>query len=415
MGIKHKKPLFVLLFLLMGMAVFAQENANSEPATPLPADAEPSFRLSDSDSGVLFLQRLAWESARYAVRYMIVLERKNESNGLWMEVLRRNISNDATYIDVSVPAGQYRYRVSSFNILDQLDKQTDWEEFTVIQALQPSIVSFSPAAFYFDRLTPRILTLNGENLLPDTDMYLVSKNVLDAEGNPLIIKPREQHRNELGETARLIFNEEDLVAGKYEVFAKNPGGLETRTGEFSISLAKPFDINVSGGYIPMLTLFGQRDYYLNKVFVPLSLATKASFIPFKWKFGNLGAEFSSSWSLLKSRQTNSYGQRIDSTAHLFIVDLGVLFQYWIIPKRLSVNGSLGFGFAGILNYHFVHDPGGKGPSMNAAAFNYYLGSSVQWLFFKQIFIEGSLDFLHVAHKDIPTGFVRIGIFGGYQF
>ena len=414
MQIELKKTLLILILLLAGLVVFAQETPGPDFATPLPPNTEPSFRLSDADSGALFLQRLAWESARYAIRYVVILERKNEATGVWVEVLKRNVSADLSYIDVSVPAGQFRYRVLSYNILDQLDNQTDWEEFTVIQALQPSIVSFSPSAFYFDRLTPRILTLNGENLLPDTDIYLISKSVIDLEGKPLIIKPRELHRNELGETARLIFNEEDLVAGKYEIFAKNPGGLETKTGDFSMALAKPFDINVSGGYIPMLTLFGQRDFYLNKVFLPLSFGTRVSFIPFKWKFGNLGAEFNGSWSLLKSSQTTAT-QQVDSKAHLIIADLGVLFQYWIISKELSVNGRLGFGFAGIINYHFDYSPGGKSDSISKAAFNYQIGASVQWLFYKQIFIEGSLDLLHVAHKEIPTGFVRIGIFGGYQF
>jgi len=412
----------VFILLLCAAALFSQEAPLPDVMAPAPeteaappadqgsTDTEPSFRLSVAESGALFLQRLSWQKAQYAIRYMVVLERRNEATGVWIEVLQRNVSAEFTYLDVSVPAGQYRYRISSFNILDQLDNQTSWEEFTVIQALQPSIVSFSPSAFYFDRLTPRIINLQGENLLPDTEIYLISKTQYDDNGEPLILKPMELYRNELGETARLIFDEEILVLGKYDIFAKNPGGLETRTGDFTIALAKPFDLNVSGGYAPMVALFGQKDYFLNRVFIPGSLLLRVSFVPFKWSFGNLGAEFNPGWAYITSDN-----EGFSTSANLVLAHFNVLFQYWLIQRQLSVNGRVGMGVAGIFNYHFVFDTGKSGESMSTAAFTYNLGASVQWLLYKQIFVEASLDFVHVTHSEIPMGFVRFGISGGYQF
>ena len=411
------KCMLTLILFLCAVTLFSQEVPSLDiwaPATDTeteqPIDTEPSSRISDAESGALFLQRLSWQRAQYAVRYMVVLEKKNETTGVWIEVLRRNVSADFTYLDVSVPAGQYRYRISSFNILDQLDNQTSWEEFTVIQALQPSIVSFSPTAFYFDRLRPRIINLEGENLLPDTEIYLVSKNELDENGEPLVLKPMELHLNELGETARLIFDEEILILGRYDIIAKNPGGLETRAGDFTIALAKPYDLNVSGGYAPMLTLFGQKDYFLNRIFIPASVLLRVSFIPFKWSFGNLGAEFCPGWAFLSS-ENESYS----TSANLVLAHFNVLFQYWLIQRALSVNGRLGLGVAGLFNYHFVFDTGKSGNSMSIAALTYNLGASVQWLLYKQIFVEVSLDFVHVTHSEIPMGFMRFGITGGYQF
>ena len=418
----RKRWLLILTLFLYAVVVNAQELSDYNEDTalqdgvtvsnPETADTilEPSFRLSESDSGALFVQTLTWERARYAVRYTVVLERRNEATGIWAEVLRRIVSADFTHMDVSVPAGQFRYMVSSYNILDQLDNQTSWEEFTVIQALQPSIVSFFPPVFYLDRQTPRILTITGENLLPESDIYLIHKTFLDENGEPPLLIPRELHRNELGETARLIFDDEDLVAGSYEIYAKNPGGLETRFGDFVIAVAKPYDINASGGYAPMLALFGQKDYFLSNIFIPVSFIARASFIPFKWSFGNLGAEISPSWFYISSDQNN-----VKTSAHLLTVHVGALFQYWLIPKLVSVNARAGIGVGGIFNYHFVYDTGSKGNSMSVAAFSYHLGASVQWLAYKQIFVEGSLDFTQVARKEIPMGFVRFGICGGYQF
>jgi len=404
-----KKVLLAFFLIFSSAALFAQATGITSPG-PAQPNSEPSFRLADSEKGALFVQRLSWEKAQFAIRYVILLERKNEATGAWNEVLRRSVSADYTYHDVSVPAGQYRYRIASFNILDQLDSQTQWQEFTVIQALQPSILSFTPPAFYFDRLTPRIINLTGENLLPDTDLYLISKTQLDETGTPLVIKPAEMHRNELGETARLIFDEESLVLGKYEIIARNPGGLSARIGDFSIEIAKPFDINVSGGYAPMLAIFGQKDYFLNKIFIPGSLVFRGSFVPFKWRFGNLGAEVSPAWAYLSSDNADAR-----TSANLVMVHFNALFQYWLVSNSLSVNGRAGLGVTGIFNYHFVYNTGKKGKSMSTAAFTYDFGASVQWFPYKQIFIEGGIDFVHVAHPEAPMGFIRLGICGGYQF
>ena len=423
-----RKALLILFLLCMAVgANYSQElpepndsgNPEAESLVPDPGlenpdaalpELEPAFRLSETESGLFFLQRLTWEEARYAVRYQVILERRRETTGIYTEVLRRNMDAGDTFIDVSVPSGEYRFMVYSFNILGLLDSQSEWEYFVVLQALQPSIVSFSPGAFYFDRLTPRNLVLAGENLLPDAEIYLESRNLVDESGAKLILTPMEIHRNELGETARLIFLEEDLVAGDYDIVVINPGGLITRTGPFSIALAKPFDINVALGYTPLVAAFGQKDYFLDHAGIPLSFSARASFVPLKMRIGNLGGEISPLWARITSDKDG-----FKTSAHLLVVNIDGLFQYWIIRRELSVNGRAGIGFAGIFNYTFTFDTGGTWDPINTAAFSFNFGASVQWMFFKQIFLDAGLDYIHVAHKEIPMGLIRFGIFFGYQF
>ena len=430
-----KKFLALFLFSLLCRVIFAQDEAGSVPdaeeaadlssipadsssanlyaenvpADGTPVEGEPSFRLSETDAGKLFFQRLIWAEARYAISYTVILERKREEQDVYAEVLRKNVNT--THIDVSVPAGAYRYRVSSFNILGQLDSQSDWEYFEVLQALYPTILTFTPEAFYFDRLAPRIILLEGENLMPGAEIYLESKTLVGENGEPFILKPREILRNDLGENARLIFNEEDLVAGIYEIAVKNPGGLSARNGDFVIAMAKPFDINVAGGYAPMLMLFGQKDNFFDRIAVPLSFSARVSFIPFKWNFGFLGAEISPSWYYLSSELEGIH----KTSANIFMINIGGIFQYWLIKREVSFNGRAGFGYAGIFNYHFKFPNGKTSESVNTSAFSFSFGASVQWLFYRQFFVEGGFDYVHVAHSEVPMGFVRIGLFGGYQF
>ena len=401
MGIK-KGLLILLLFSLLGGGIYAQADDDA------PVEVELPYRISESDSG-LFIQRLSWNAAQYAVRYNVILERKGDESNVYTEVLRRNV--ETSYIDISVPPGEYRYQVLSYNVLGMIDSQSDWEYFTIIAALYPVILTFSPKAFYFDRLTPRIISLTGENLLPESEMYLENKTTLDEDGKPVIMKPKEILRNELGESARLVFNEEDLVAGRYNIVVKNPGGNEARIGDFIITMAKPYDINVAAGVMPMFTVYGQKEYVLDHVFIPLSFGARASFIPFKWKIGFWGAELNASWAYLGSDQPIA-----KTTAHLLLVNAGGVFQYWLMPKELSVNGRISAGFAGIIDWKFQFNDTGKfSDPINTSAFMFSVGSSVQWYFYKQIFVEGGFDYIHIAHKDIPMDFIRIGIYGGYQF
>ena len=423
MGIK--KILYIAsLFFIIPWIISAQEINDSDgdnddadneivsetdvPADGSPIEGEPSFRLSDTDSGLLFFQRLTWEEARYAVRYTVILERKRENLDAYAEVLRRN--TDQTHVDISVPPGDYRYRVLSFNILGLLDSQSDWEYFMILQALYPSILDFSPRAFYFDRLTPRIIVLEGENLLPEAEIYLESQTAYDEDGELIIIRPMEIIRNELGENARLIFDDEELIAGSYEIVLKNPGGLVARAGLFRIAMAKPYDINLAGGYTPMLAVFGQKKYFLDHVLIPGSFAARASFVPFKWDIGFLGAEVSPFWAYISSDQNN-----YKTSAHLLVVNFDALYQYWMKPRLLAINGRAGFGIAGIFNYHFVYSTGSVSDSTGTMAFSFNLGGSAQWFIYKQFFVEGGLDYIHIIHSEVPMGFIRLGLFGGYQF
>jgi len=418
--------LIICLFCFVGWQASTQ-NAGPEPGKPAgdsdnkgssgsaapvdgaPGEGEPSFRLSETEGSTLFYQRLKWEEAQFAVSYHVILERKRENLDVYAEVMRKNVTEP--FIDISVPAGDYRYRVMSFNVLGLMDTQSDWEYFKVIQALKPTILDYSPSAFYFDRLTPRIINLNGENILPASEIYLENKTAKDENGKPLILKPSEIYSNDLGETAQLVFKDEDLIAGTYDIVAKNPGGLETRTGPFTIAMAKPYDINLSGGFTPSLTLFGLKNDFLDQVFIPLNLSVRGSFIPFKMDIGNFGFELNSGWSYLTSENDKN-----KTSAHFVFFHAGALYQYWLIKKELSVNGRAGIGMAGIFNYYFVFKDTGKSSvdSKNTMAFSFELGGSVQWFVYKQIFVEGSLDYLHFAHPEVPLGFVRIGLFAGYQ-
>jgi len=145
MEIKKTFLFFSLLFFLEGIS-FAQggnEGSDNNSTTPTretvpnesvsagnsSPEGDVAARFSETDGDLFYSQRLSWDEARYAVRYTVILEQKRENADAYVEVLRRN--TERTYIDVTVPPGEYRYQVMSFNVLGLPDTQSDWDYFVV--------------------------------------------------------------------------------------------------------------------------------------------------------------------------------------------------------------------------------------------------------------------------------------------
>ncbi|MDR1566899.1 MAG: hypothetical protein LBS48_06440 [Treponema sp.] len=383
------------LFLLFALFVFS--------ASAFPQ--ETSYRLEETEGGSLFVQHLEWESTEYASRYEVVLEQKKIST--YTQVMRRIV--EAPFLDISIPAGEYRYKISSFNVLGRLDAESEWVYFSVIPALQPVIFSYDPENFYFDRPSLRIIRLEGVNLTMESEIYLLRRNE-DPQAEPEKIVPREVRRTELGESAQLVFYEEDLLAGVYDILVFNPGGLETAAGPFGISVAKPYDINLSAGYAPLIKLYGPAPRLIDSAFIPLGFSARASFVPFKRDTGFFGAEADLSWNYLYTQDDNFITRASFVNFHI-----NALYQYWYIKNILAFNARLGLGLSGVLNYYFEFvDTGKTWDPMSSAFFSVGLGASVQWLFYGQLYAEAGFDYFHAAAKAMPMGFLRFTLSMGWQ-
>jgi len=103
-----KQVLFCILFLLFFTSIPISAQTGSTPET-------------------LYNRRIVWREDAYTFRYRVEVERQD--NGSFRNFLREYTT--APFLVVSLPAGEYRFRITPYDILDRPAPGTDWVRFEV--------------------------------------------------------------------------------------------------------------------------------------------------------------------------------------------------------------------------------------------------------------------------------------------
>jgi hypothetical protein len=381
---ENKNGLFFVVLLLLVSVLGAQE-----------------YYLDRNDGETRFIQRLTWQADEFVLRYEVVIEEKvgmgtakeepdaaEKDEAAWektvaeevfLEVLRE--FTRTAFIEFSLPPGIYRYKVTIHDLLDRPGEASEWVLFEIIQALEPELHNFFPTYFHLDKDGPWILNLTGLNLSPDAEVYLHR-----AEKDTVIV-PLEYSGNTELSSARLIFDVRQLVPGNYEIYMKNPGGLDTSAGTFEIGFHKSPSIYIEAAYTPLIPIYGKLDQLDNSPIFPLGAAFRLGFVPLKKSWGHLGVELTASWNYLSS------GSGSDKESfNILGAEAAVLYQKWLSNRIMAISFRAGAGLAGTANMLL--------PQAET-------GGAFLWLFHKPFFMEGGIDYIHrLTDTTLSPGYLR---------
>jgi len=232
------------------------------PAVLLHAqDADMAGFLLDT-SGLLpkFFQRLVWEGDEYALNYEVVIQRRSIIGDEYMDFLTETTKEE--FLSVSLPPGKYRYCVTIVDLLGIRGESSQWRQFEVLTAFQPVIEKFYPPSFLLDKNIDRILDISGNNLSKESEIYLRSGNIRLFPLDVQIINDKR---------IKLIFDDKTLVTGNYEIYVKNPGGLETTKPDFSVKYKKPLDLFFKSFWTPVIPVYGEICESSNSGFFPVGM------------------------------------------------------------------------------------------------------------------------------------------------
>jgi hypothetical protein len=408
MAIKMLNLISGKMFFLVGILItLGQPLAFGQDAAETAPNDQRNYYIDHSEGEPRLVQRLIWEKADYVLRYEVTVQ-KREAEGRYSEAER--VSTEENFAEFSLIAGRYRFSVALYDFLDEFSFSTEWREFEIVRAFQPELLGFSPQVFYFDEDAVWELTVHGRNLLPESEIYLV-------QGNTTI---RPASKTCEGDSAHLLFPTASLVLGEFSVYVRNPGGLDALLKTFTITNKKPFDLNISLGYAPIIPLYGYlfRDFALekneyspldaNKVqapfpdnIYPLGLAARIGLMFYKRNWGNLGLEASGSFTPLKHES-----ELYTSLAYLSNAHLSFMYQKYFFRRAVAFNASLGVGLAVLQNFHYEYADSAPTENKNA-----YFPSSIASFSFmvfivKPVFLNVGADFIQTFTSEAPLpGFI----------
>jgi len=340
---------------------------------------EAGYFVDYSEGRPRFIQRLVWDSDEYALYYEILISVDN--NG-YREYSRDRTENN--FIQVSLPPGKYRYNVTPFSLLEIRGETSEWKEFEVFQAFVPELDSFSPYAFHLDQNFERVLHITGANFLEESEFYLKSKTNSIYPQRVVITS---------GSEAALYFNDLELVTGDYEIYVKNPGGLDNCLGYFYIDYNKPTDFFIKLTWTPAFPIYGHIADVLGGNMFPSGVSLSFQIVSSRRGELNGGLELSASVFFLDSAIPLTKGNDdslisvSDAYNDTFFTSLDFNFVVQRRSGRERVISSLRFGFGIIIINGFE-----KYKKDNDIIFEFNISYDMLIRLTNNFFLEAGADF-----------------------
>jgi hypothetical protein len=297
---------------------------------------DAGYFLDTGSEEIRFIQRLTWTGDEYAWRYEVVIEREE---GAYRELLRQFTT--APFIEVSLLPGKYRCLVIPYDFLDQAGERSEWIYIEVFAALNPVLDDSLPQFIYSGNDGLFALNLLGKNLFPGVQIFLF---IPGAE--PIV--PYMMNILEDGSNVRLFFEEDQMVAGAYELIVINPGGLQA--GRSGISFAPPKPVQLAGSQKPLylfvgaawepsFTIYGEETHFSGHNMSLLGFAARFGVVLTRWNFFGLspGSELTASY--------NYFGTGSGAQAHFLAFGLNLLGVKWLPGNRMAFTIRFGAGYS----------------------------------------------------------------------
>jgi len=387
----------VILFLLLlfPLGAFAQKVEETN-------EVKKNYIIETEGKKTVFYQTLSWENVEGILHFEFELEKK-EKNGKWVIVDKKKLKQNS--LEVSLPAGKYRYRVKVINLLGQVDAVSADRYFDILVAYQPETSSVSPDAIYFDEEYSDIVNITGKHFREETTFALQKEGGAPIFGKIVEINPD-------GTKAKISFNMLRINPGQYEFVVTDPSGLKDSKQKMIFKFQKPLDIYLSGGYA-FNGFAGNKVFkeYFGKDFAALSGVLRFSLVPIKRSYGNFGFNLTGSGMYLRKKDPD-----YTLSAGLLLTGIQAVYMKSIIRHRLNFDAHLGFGTAFMVNTQFVFgDSNFKSDRAWYWGLTMNLGTALQVYVYKKLYIEVNVDHIIPFRKSFPKYIVQPSLSVGWEF
>ena len=155
---ENKRCTAALLCLLSLLPLAAQSRGDR-------TDPDAHYFIQEGEEGAVLYQRLSWKAIDDIFGFEFELEQRDAA-GAWRAIDKKIVRDH--FIDVSLPPGNYRYKVTVINLLEQKEASSAYRNFDILIAYQPEVESVTPRLIYLDEFFDGTFTVTGGNFFDDT-------------------------------------------------------------------------------------------------------------------------------------------------------------------------------------------------------------------------------------------------------
>jgi hypothetical protein len=357
--------------------------------------AQNSGYFLDTSSGEpLFTQRLSWNGDEYTSRYEVIIEKQEE--GRYRELRRE--STRAPFIEVSLAPGKYRCYVIPYDFLGLSGERSEME-IDVLAAMLPELDDSLAEFIYPDKTPVYEMNFSGKDIAPGAEIYLRRLGDAGIAGGELIV-PSDVHIKEDGSEVQLFFDKKQLTPGDFELFIRNPGGLETSRGGITVIRSLPdrpqINLFLTAAWMPLSPIYYEEEKRFPGHKLSASGAAGRFAATFsKWDLFSPGLELAASWSSVNADS----GEQ--SAAHSMVFGLNLLAQKWFPNERMAFTFRLGSGYTILQDWQHMH--------IN-------MGVSFLWVLALNLYMETGLDYNHwFTESPFGSGCLRPWAGLGWRF
>lgn len=371
---------------------------------------EANYRhYTDSSGNIVFAQKLTWQRYENIDHYRIEIEEISKTSRR-AKVLDKTTEENS--IEVKLPAGTYRYRISIYNVLGNLETKSDWKEFEIFKATQPKIESISPENVEIEKDAEdkrKTLELTGENLLRQSKYRIEDEGGLESEAAfTLTIKEPEPVVEEP------IVEEPEPIEEEPEV--EEPVEEEEEEEEEPFD----FDLDMAIGAGLSMQIFGREytggqfyeEFFGSRLVFP-RFDARISFIPIKTRIGNFGIGVSGDFIHVKNEVERRY-KSYTLTGNIYSVLGEAVYQKSIGRFTLDIHAGAGMqNFQGFSFDFTTPDGSYSTEKIDSSSIVLGGGCGVQFTIWKGLYAEAEIGFKYTAELEMGT--IEPKIMLGWKF
>jgi len=309
-----------------------------------------------------YVQQLVWVGDKYALKYEVQLER-NEGKGYRSYL--REFTEKPTF-QISVPPGNYRYRIIPYDYLEQPGEASAW---------------------------------------------------INIDVKPIAIAPVEVQKNEDGSYVLHNYDNKPILPGVDEVIIKKPNELDKKDGVLVVDKQttaaadteneKSINFYINAAWAPLIPLYGGMQQVFGSEFYAAGAMLRFGLLFNTAGWFNPGVELSTSWYALNMDiKKDNIGVQAGATGLNFVA------RKHLPNRSMALTLRAGFGLAfqigEIETGAYSFSMGGMAPQLN-------LELSFLWFALKHLYLETGVCFNHLFFKDNSSGCLRPWLGIGWQF